>query len=742
MEHNKCYGLVFDIIKKYASEDKPISQTEILKKITKDPENKCDRKTVGRAITRLIAQYGKDEDGDWIHEKIHFHYKEIPRGNSPILKDFWFEFEEDDDGFSDAELIFLMDAVQFSKHISKSDAEAITKKLLNLSHNKYSAMFELYKNVNEKNVPVNKKLFEHLGMINNAIHQQKMISFYTADIGTDKKLHRVGDEPVKTCPYKVVVADGYYYLLCGEKHSLIIRRYRVDRISGLKILDESFAHSVARITAALHSNEYIAEHCYMNIGETVDVTLEIDRKILGDVIDTFGNKITIDPAHPEINRLTVHVKSSEKDIIDWAMRYGEYAVILAPDNLRDEIRERSHILTRAYSDSNTDIEYLELIKKIGNSGRLRLYDIDLNRQDSYRDLTGIRTAVFRRNGITDFSFLASYNELHDLTISHNEISDPGVISGLGRLRHLTLDSTGITNLDFLEGLENLIRLSINEYSLENIEAIYHLPRLKFLTVNKTIFRLIDQERFRTIDGRPVQITTDNHAGRGPFFLSPTRLPREESRVRGRFEESIASFETCEVTDEKVRDSLIAEINTGARRFNRDMFFNIIDESCSGYERLNLYEDPLTFAGEEYTWYVTYEGPASEQITDIDRSRIYAISIFKQDHGKKLVLMAAQNVYRFDYDDPQYRDSYDKHYPSICAHIQFILNNHIGWAEVGGELERYFGSVGTINDLINPAQLVNHRVFRNIEIDADNYHYRRMVDGEKRPVKKISYGYIE
>ena len=98
MEHNKCYGLVFDIIKKYASEDKPISQTEILKKIISDPENSCDRKTVGRAITRLIAQYGKDEDGDWVHEKIHFHYKEIPRGNSPILKDFWFEFEEDEGG--------------------------------------------------------------------------------------------------------------------------------------------------------------------------------------------------------------------------------------------------------------------------------------------------------------------------------------------------------------------------------------------------------------------------------------------------------------------------------------------------------------------------------------------------------------------------------------------------------------------------------------------------------------------
>lgn len=742
MEHNKCYGLVFDIIKKYASEDKPISQTEILRKIIRDPENSCDRKTVGRAITRLIAQYGKDEDGDWVHEKIHFHYKEIPRGNSPILKDFWFEFEEDDDGFSDAELIFLMDAVQFSKHVDKTNAEKITKKLLNLSHNKYSAMFELYKNVNEKNVPVNKDLFEYLGKINNAIHQQKMISFYPTEIGTDKKAHRVGPVPVKTCPYRVVVADGYYYLLCGEKNSKVIRRYRVDRISGLSILDETFTHSVARINAAVHSNEYIAEHCYMNIGETVDVMLEIDRKILGDVIDTFGTKIKIDPAHPEINRITVHVKSSEKDIIDWAMRYGEYAVILSPDYLVEEIQERAHLISRAYSGGNTDIEYLEQINGIGRFGDLFLNDIDLNGQDSYRDLEGIKTAVFRRNGITDFSFLSSYNELRDLTISHNAISDPGVLSELNQLRHLTLDSTGITNLDFLEGLENLTRLSIHELTIENIDAIYSLHRLRFLIVNKPVSRLIDPERFTTIDGRPVEIITDNHARRGHFLIRPGRLPREESRLRSRESEAVGEFETCEVTDASVRASLLSRINPGFCRYNRDTIFNIAEETCSGYERVELYEDLGALAGEEYSWYVTYEGPEAEQITDVDENRIYVISIFKQDHGKKLALMAVRNRNGIDRNDADFRYVHEKRYSAMYAAIQHMLDNNIGWAEIGGRLEVYFATAATINDLINPAQLVNHHVFRDIEIEADSYHYLRKINGEKRPVKKIAYGHIE
>ena len=64
IKHNRCLDLVFDIIKKYATEDKPIGQADILRKLEEDPENACDRRTVSRALNRLIEKYGKDEDGD------------------------------------------------------------------------------------------------------------------------------------------------------------------------------------------------------------------------------------------------------------------------------------------------------------------------------------------------------------------------------------------------------------------------------------------------------------------------------------------------------------------------------------------------------------------------------------------------------------------------------------------------------------------------------------------------------
>ena len=740
IKHNKCIDLVFDIIKKYATEDKPIGQAEILRRLKEDPENDCDRRTVSRALNRLIEQYGKDEDGDWIDENIHLHYIVFPRRDAPIIKDYWLEFFYEDD-FTDEELMFLMDAVQFSKHVDKARAEEITKKLVKLSHNQYSGIFEYHTKINEKNVPVRKDFFTILGDINEAIHRQRMVSFYNNVFDTDKNLHPVGDEPVKVSPYRVVVSDGNYYLLCGEKDSNVIKRYRIDRITGLVILEEKSAHSAARINAALRSNEYIVEHCYMNVGETVKVRLEIDKSVLGEVIDTFGTEIKIEPAHHTSNRLIVQVKSSEKDIIDWAMRYGEYAVILDPDYLREEIRERAHLIRYAYTDENQDIEYQEQIKKTERFGLLHLDNIDLNRQYTYRELTGIRRAVFRRNGIKDFSFLSSYDELNELVISHNEIGDPGVLSELSDLRVLALDMTGITDLNFLRGLENLNRLLIHEYSVENVEALYSLPNLRILTVNKPVYKLIDKRRLRRADGTNVEVKISNRADRGLHVMSES-LPRETSSIMRRNAEVMESFVTCELTDAAVKSSLVSKINSGTDRFYSDKRFSIVDYSCFGYERIDLYEDIESFAGDEYTWYVTYEGPVADNITDADEDRIYSISIFKQDHGLKLVGMAEKSFYSVERNDPRFSEIRRKSYPANLAHVKYLLDNQVGWGELSGYAERIYRHAGTINNLISPAILVNHNVFREIEIDDDGYHYNRTVEGEKKSVKMIAYGHIE
>ena len=63
-------------------------------------------------------------------------------------------------------------------------------------------------------------------------------------------------------------------------------------ITDLEVLDETYTHSAARSEAVNHPEDYIVEHCYMSSGKPVDVLLDVDMSIIGDVIDSFGKKIS------------------------------------------------------------------------------------------------------------------------------------------------------------------------------------------------------------------------------------------------------------------------------------------------------------------------------------------------------------------------------------------------------------------------------------------------------------------
>ncbi len=730
IQHNIIKDLVFNIIKENATEEKPINQVDIISVLKKDPDSDCDRRTVGRALENLRNMYGTDDSGEWIDDNIRLHYIVVDRSSSKIYKDYWFEFAYDDD-FTDDELMFLMNAVQFSKHIDKSQAEEITAKLAKLSHNSYSGVFELHTTINEKNVPVNKEFFKNLGDIDEAARTSKMISFDICKYGTDKKPYVV--EHLEVCPFKVVISEGYYFLLCSKRSSEAIRSYRIDKIRNVQILDEQFTHYAARKYAAFHPNEYISEHMYMNSGETVDVTIEIDRAILDDVIDSFGTKIKIFSADEGANRLTIRVRSSEKDIIDWAMRYGEYAVIIDPEYLRNDITEKANSIIGYYRDDNQDIRYYEMIENAKKYHRLTLANIDLNGRESYKNLSEIFAMYFRHNSIKDFSFLTAYPDLRELVIIHNEITDPSVISELENVRVLNLSMTGITSLEFLRGLDKLVRLSLSEYSLENIDAIYSLPNLKYLTVNKPVERLINKSRLKRTYGESLKYRVEDRNTILPIFASALPGEREFDWSNEREASVLNVISHCEVSDRTIRDRLSAAINPGTRFCtNREKIFEILDEACDKAERTSMYENFEKYKDKEYEWYLTYEGNEADDLSVIDIEKVYAISIFKKDHGKKLIAIARQ-----------YRpERAMKSTIAFMAHVKHLVDDQIGWAEVSGELERSFIRVCTKDNLINPEILNEHKVFNDIVIDGDDYHYYRKDSSGRKMVKKVCYGHIE
>ena len=719
-KHNETLNNVEMIIRTRASEANPIDSSGIFEILCDNPDTKCDRKTVGRALETLRDMYGVDENGKWPDPYNKLYYKTTFRSSSPIYSKYYF-VQEFDDPFTPEELFYLMEAVQFSGYVDKNFAIEIIKKLKKLSHEK-DVNFELHEIVNERHLTVNNEFLRWLGDINAAISGNRMISFIDNRYGIDKKLHPVSDTPVQVCPFRIVVMDGYYWLLCGLRDSEAVRSYRVDRLTNVEILDESYDHRDARKIGVHNSVDFLAEHRYMHSGEVVRVTMVIDRSILDDVLESFGNGVKIERASADANRYTVHVKSGEEDIIDWVMRYGGYAVLTEPDYLRDEIRNRANQLSAFYRDDDEDIKYLEMIENAESRRTLSLNNIDLNGRESYKNLQGIKRLFMAHNWIRDFSFLEGYTDLQELTISHNEISDPSVLMELGHLHMLMLENTGITDLEFLGGLEGITRLTLREFSLESVEGLYMLPNLRMLTVNKPVARMLDKARLRRLYGDSLRIIVSDQGGRFSIFMDG--LPSRINYNARRYADRMAAFTTCEVTDITYRRYLCSEIYSGKGNY-RDKWFSLITDSCDREERKRLYENLEHYAGEEYVWYATSEGDA-----------IFAISIFKHDHGLKLVGTARRNR---SLDDERSRDS---GIYAWYAHIRYLIDNNICWCEISGELERSFRWVCTMNDLIDPQVLADNNVFMGVDIELDDYHYTRKISGNKRSERKIAYGHIE
>lgn len=499
IQHNIQRELVFEILKRYTSEDNSKTPTEIGNYIAKDyPDHICDRKTINKALKYLRELYGIDSDGNWKHDRFCIHYDVVPRTSSAKYTNYWLEIKPNDDSFSDDELMVLIDAVQFSKHISFSHAESIIKKLIKLSDNALSDKFESYKNIDKDYHTVRPDFFLKIGDINRAIHQHKKISFYINQYGTDKKLHRACENPLIISPYIIVTSDGDYYIIGRDDASPTIKSFRIDRISDVDILPDGYTSAPEMGKIKAHPEEYISEHRYMSNGKPVEVTLSIERHLLGEVIDSFGTGIRIDPSKDSSNSLTVHVKCNPKDIINWASRFSDYSEILAPESIRSELRSRVSQLAFMYVRDDQNKYYKRQIAGAKETGNLILNYIDLNNYDSFKKLKEIQSVMFRRNKITDFSFLLSYPKLDNVTIQNNIIQDTSIISKLHNLDTLFLGDTGITNLEFLKGLDNLTFLFLSEHTLENVDGVYSLPNLQELIVDGTTAELIDVERLKEL----------------------------------------------------------------------------------------------------------------------------------------------------------------------------------------------------------------------------------------------------
>ena len=145
--------------------------------------------------------------------------------------------------FDPAQLMLLADAVQTSRSITKSNSNALIRRLKKLASKSQAKSIDARVHVSGRVKMQNESIFRTLDLVQRAIAEKRDISFCYMRYDANKRLRDVpshdGKDRVKTPLHLVYSNDNYYMLSYDDDAPDHIRVYRADRMRNILVLGKS-----------------------------------------------------------------------------------------------------------------------------------------------------------------------------------------------------------------------------------------------------------------------------------------------------------------------------------------------------------------------------------------------------------------------------------------------------------------------------------------------------------------------
>ena len=317
---------ILDYLQKNSHADRLVSAQELIRML--DGHNiRCDRKTVYSDIAAL-QDYGADivsvpgkNGGYYIASRIF----ELP------------------------ELKLLIDAVQSSKYLTQKKSRELIEKLCMQCNEQEAGLMKRSVLVSGRVKSMNETIYYNVDAIQEAISQNKQISFRYFDWGLDRRRHYREKEYLAS-PYGLCQDNENCYLLAhSDRHG--VTSYRVDRMSDITLTGK------LRTPCPELTGKALTEHAnrlfQMYSGDAVNVKMRFHRSLLNVVIDRFGKDIMLIPDGEEHFNFTVSVAVSPM-FLSWVMGFGNKAQILYPQSVVEQCKELCRQVMSQYTDPLQD----------------------------------------------------------------------------------------------------------------------------------------------------------------------------------------------------------------------------------------------------------------------------------------------------------------------------------------------------------------------------------------------------
>ncbi len=303
--------LLLDILREETDEEHTLTTAQLIERLEAN-EIHCDRKTLYSDI-QALRDYGFDI------------IQEAPRsGGGYRLISREFEL---------AELKLLVDAIQSSKFITVQKSRQLIEKLSHLT-SRYKAKElsgQIY--VTSRGKTANESILYNVDSIHRAIQENTRISFSYLEWNLEKKLQIRGKETRTVSPWAMIYDDKNYYLLAYDGEESKLKHFRVDKMDKVQVLD--LPRQGGDTYSALDLGEYAGESFGMYSGVKKVVSLDCDSRLIGVMIDRFGQDISIRKLDEEHFRLRQEVVVSGQ-FFGWLAGIGEGAVLTGPAEVKEQ----------------------------------------------------------------------------------------------------------------------------------------------------------------------------------------------------------------------------------------------------------------------------------------------------------------------------------------------------------------------------------------------------------------------
>ena len=263
--------------------------------------------------------------------------------------------------FELAELKLLVDSVQSSKFITTKKSRELIAKLETLLSKNEAKQLSRQVVVTNRNKTVNENIYYNVDMIYNGIATNVKIRFqyFEWTISKEMKIRKGGDF-YEVSPWILTWDDENYYMIAYDSKAGLIKHFRVDKM--LKIEMTKYQREGLEQFEHFDIAAYTKKTFGMFAGEEQSVSLICENRLIGVMIDRFGQEVSVRKQDEEHFRVRVKVAISSQ-FFGWLCGLGAQVKIDLPKQIAESYQNYLNDIQRQYEKEDINLTNEQPLEK-------------------------------------------------------------------------------------------------------------------------------------------------------------------------------------------------------------------------------------------------------------------------------------------------------------------------------------------------------------------------------------------